>query len=77
MDTFTQFLPWLQIVVSILLVITILLQQTGTGVGGALGGGDGSGNYRTRRGFERFLFYFTIIIAIIFTGLAIAAIVLR
>jgi hypothetical protein len=34
------------------LIIAILLQQTGAGVGGAFGGGDGSGSYYTRRGFD-------------------------
>ena len=77
MTSFTHILPWIQIGVSALLIITILLQQTGAGLGGALGGGDGASNYRTRRGFEKFLFYLTIIIAIIFAGLAVTAILAR
>lgn len=77
MTSLTHILPWIQIAVSLLLIIAILLQQTGAGIGGALGGSDGASNYRTRRGFEKFLFYLTIIIAIIFTGLAVVAILVQ
>lgn len=62
----TNILPYLQIILSIILIVAILLQQSSAGVGGALGGGDGGGLYNTRRGFEKFLFVFTIIVAIIF-----------
>ncbi len=60
-----------------MLIITILLQQTGAGLGGALGGGDGATNYSTRRGFEKFLFYLTIIIAVLFAVSALVAVTLR
>jgi len=66
-------LPYLQIILSIILIIAILLQQSSAGVGGALGGGDGGGLYNTRRGFEKFLFVFTIVIAIIFIALSFVA----
>jgi len=53
-----------QIVFAILLVIAILLQQRGSGLGAAFGG---EGNvYRSRRGIESFLFFGTILIAILF-----------
>ncbi len=58
-------LPWAHIVLSIVLVASILLQQTGAGVGGAMGGGDDSVHY-TRRGMEKGLFYISIVIAILF-----------
>jgi len=66
MTIIANILPYLQIILSIILIATILLQQSSAGVGGALGGGDGDGLYNTRRGFEKFLFVFTIIIGIIF-----------
>lgn len=54
----------IQIVLSIILIISIILQQRGTGLGGAFGG---EGNvYRSRRGAEKFLFTATIVIAILF-----------
>ena len=67
MQFFTDILPWVQAGLGILLVITILLQQTGAGVGGAFGGGDGDAINYTRRGFEKFLFQAAIVIAIVFT----------
>ena len=65
MDFLVNILPWVQITLSVLLVATILLQQTGAGVGGAFGGSDGSINY-TRRGFEKILFRSSIVLAILF-----------
>ena len=60
----------IQIILSILLVTTILLQQRGTGLGGAFGGE--SNIYRSKRGIEKFLFWTTIVLAVLF---GIAAIV--
>lgn len=69
-------LPWMQIILSIILVASILLQQTGAGVGGAFGGGDDSIRY-TRRGIEKVLFYISIVVAILFTLSAFAILLLR
>lgn len=66
MTIIARILPYLQIILSIILIASILLQQSSAGVGGALGGGDGGGLYNTRRGFEKFLFILTIVISIIF-----------
>lgn len=74
METVTRILPIIQIVVSILLIVTIILQQSASGVGGALGGSDSAVAYRTRRGFERFLFIATITLAILFFATAIVAV---
>lgn len=64
----------IQIVIATLLTISILLQHRGTSLGGAFGG---EGNvYRSRRGAEKFLFYATIVLAIIFVGLVVANILL-
>lgn len=76
MEFLVKVLPWAQIVLSILLVTTILLQQTGAGVGGAMGGGDDSVHY-TRRGMEKVLFYLSIIIAILFALSAFAMLVVK
>lgn len=60
-------LPYIQIILSVLLVAAILLQRTGAQVGGAFGGSDNfSSAFHTRRGFEKVLFIVTIIIAILF-----------
>ena len=63
-------LDYSQIVLACLLVVSILLQHRGTSLGGAFGG---EGNvYRSRRGAESFLFYATIVLAVLFVALAIA-----
>ena len=60
-------LPYIQIILSVVLVAAILLQRTGAQVGGAFGGSDNfSSAFRTRRGFEKVLFNATIVIAALF-----------
>lgn len=60
-------LPYIQMVLSILLVVAILIQKSEAGVGGSFGGSDNfNAGFHTRRGFEQKLFYFTILIAILF-----------
>ena len=60
-------LPYVNIVLSVLLIAVILLQQTGAQIGGAFGGNDNlSSAYHTRRGMEKWLFIGTIIIAVLF-----------
>ena len=65
-----------QIVVAVIVIVLILLQERSSGVGGAFGGGDGGGFYQTRRGVEKFIFIATIIAVIVFTGLALANLIL-
>ncbi|OGN16619.1 MAG: preprotein translocase subunit SecG [Candidatus Yanofskybacteria bacterium RIFCSPHIGHO2_02_FULL_46_19] len=69
-----NFLFWFQIVVSILLIVAILLQQKGGGLGAAFGG-DGQ-VYRSRRGIEKSLFIATIILTALFIGVALAGLFL-
>ncbi len=62
------------IVVSVLLVIFILLQQQGSGLGTIFGGSGGGESYRSKRGVEKLFFNLTIILIVmfIFIGLSIA-----
>ena len=60
----------IQIVVSILLMVSILLQQKGSGLGAGFGGENSV--YRTKRGAEKFIFRFTIILAILFLATSLA-----
>lgn len=57
-----------QIVISVVLVMVILLQVKGGGIGGIFGQADTV--YRTKRGVEKWLFWATIILAIVFVILA-------
>jgi protein translocase SecG subunit len=59
-------LPYVQIILSVLLVASILLQQRGSSLGGAFGGDNFSSAFHKRRGAEAFLFHFSIGIAILF-----------
>lgn len=77
MTIIANILPYIQIILSIILIITVLLQQSNGGVGGVLGGGDTSGLHHTRRGFEKFLFITTIVISVLFTLSALAAILVK
>ncbi len=76
MSLVLQILPYAQIALSVLLISAIMLQQSGASLGGSLGGDDASFHH-TRRGFEKFLFYLSIICAILFALSAFAAIILK
>ncbi len=54
----------IQIILSILLVLIIIIQQKGTGLGSTFGGNIGF--YSTKRGAEKMLFNLTIILAALF-----------
>ncbi len=77
MTIITNILPYIQIILSIILIAAILMQQSDAGLGGVLGGGDNGGLYHTRRGFEKFIFILTIIIAILLTASSVFAILVR
>ncbi len=53
-----------QMILAVALIAAILLQQRGTGLGGAFGGEVTA--YRSRRGIERTLFRLTILLAVLF-----------
>jgi preprotein translocase subunit SecG len=64
------------IVLSITLIVIIVLQSRGAGLGG-LGGGDYGGyGYHARRGVERMLFNLTIVLSIVFFIITLASVVL-
>lgn len=64
-------LQFIQILISIALIIVIVLQARGQGLGGIFGGGDSMGISKTRRGLERTLFQITVGLAIAFLANAI------
>jgi preprotein translocase subunit SecG len=63
-----------QVIVSILLIVAILLQNRGTGLGSAFGGSGGV--YLTKRGLEKKLFIATIVLAVLFFTLSFLGIIL-
>jgi len=76
MSQFAQVLPWIELASAILLIPSILLQQSGASLGGALGGTDDA-IYYTKRGPERFFFGLTIFLASVLVISAILEIALR
>jgi len=60
----------IQIIIASLLISVILLQSQGAGLSQFLGGGGGGGAWRTKRGFEKFLSISTIVLAVLFLGVA-------
>lgn len=66
-------LPIIQIVLAVLMTAAVLLQQSEAGLGGAFGGSDSVSSWRTRRGFEKFLFIGTIVLAVLFIASALLA----
>jgi protein translocase SecG subunit len=58
-----------QLVIGVVLIILILLQQRGGGMG--VLGGASSQFYGTRRGLEKTIFIFTVVLGILFIALSI------
>ncbi len=65
------FLALGQIIVSVALIVAILLQARGTGLSSTFGGD--SAVYRSRRGIEKTLFRFTIILGVLFVLFSLVA----
>ncbi|MFA5022022.1 MAG: preprotein translocase subunit SecG [Patescibacteria group bacterium] len=64
----------IQIISAATVVVLVLVQNRGAGVGAAFGG---EGNvYRTKRGVEKYLFILTIIFSIIFLGVSLISVIL-
>jgi preprotein translocase subunit SecG len=53
------------IIISVLLIISVIMQSKGAGLGG-LSGGDSGSVYTARRGVERTLFRLTIALSVIY-----------
>ncbi|HML21112.1 MAG TPA: preprotein translocase subunit SecG [Aggregatilinea sp.] len=56
----------IQILTSLTLIVVIVLQAKGQGLGGLFGGADSMGISKTRRGLERTLFQVTVGLSIAF-----------
>ena len=60
-----------QIILAVVMIAVILLQVRGGGLGGIFGQPDST--FRTRRGLEKALFRFTIVLVLIFVVLSIVS----
>lgn len=59
-----QILPYIQMILSIILIGAVLLQQRGSSLGSSFGGD--SSTYSSRRGIEKTLFITTVVIGALF-----------
>ena len=59
------------IIISVLLILSVILQSKGAGLGGLTGADTGS-IFTARRGVERTLFWITIVLSVVFFILVIA-----
>lgn len=69
-------LPYVQIVLAVLLVASILLQQRGSSLGGAFGGDNFSATFNKRRGAELFIFKATVVLAVLFVLSALLTVII-
>lgn len=69
MISLDQILFYSQIAISVILVVLIAVQQRGTALGSAFGGGGEF--YSARRGIQKNLYYATIVVATLFLVLGI------
>ena len=66
-------LTYSQILLAVLLTAVILIQQKGSGLSSSLGG---SGiEYSTKRGADKFFFYATVVLAVLFLVVSILKII--
>ena len=61
-----------QIILAVILIVIFLLQVRGGGLGGIFG--QQVGMYRTKRGIEKTLFRFTIVLMVIFLVVSVLAV---
>lgn len=71
----TNILDIALIITSVGLILSVILQSKGAGLGG-LTGADTGGVFTARRGIERVLFWVTIVLSVVFFALVITIIIL-
>jgi preprotein translocase subunit SecG len=73
----TPYIAYVQITLSVLLICAILIQKTGSSLGGAFGADNFSSGFHTRRGAEKVLFNATIILAVLLVASACVTLIVR
>lgn len=64
---------FLQVVLGLLIIVLVLLQSRGAGIGTVFGGGGET--YGTRRGIEKIIFRATIVAATLFVIVSLASVI--
>jgi protein translocase SecG subunit len=77
MRSIAHILPFIQILLSIILIGLVLIQQSDADLGGTFGGSDNTGASHSRRGMEKNIFNATIVIGILFAASAFLALIAK
>jgi preprotein translocase subunit SecG len=67
----------IQIILSVAVILFILLQVRGAGLGSAFGGSSAGSVFKTRRGVERLIFNLTITFVVLFAIISVLSGLLR
>lgn len=67
----------IQVILCIAVMVFILLQARGAGLGSAFGGSSAGSVFKTRRGVERLIFNITIVFVILFAIVSLISALLR
>ncbi len=70
-----SFLQYLLVIISVLITMSVLMQNQGSGLGASFGGE--SNFYRTKRGTQKFLFYGTIVLIVAFVASIIGLLIIK
>ena len=69
------YLDFALIIIAVLLILSVIIQSKGAGLGGLTGADTGS-IFTARRGVERTLFWVTIVLSVIFFALVITLLII-
>jgi len=69
------YLNYALIIISVLLILSVIIQSKGAGLGG-LTGADAGSVFTARRGIERTLFWVTIALSVVFFALVITLLII-
>lgn len=67
----------IEIILSVSVIIFVLLQVRGAGLGSAFGGSSAGSVFKTRRGVERLIFNLTIVFVVLFAIVSLLSALLR
>lgn len=67
----------IQIIISIAVIVFILLQVRGAGLGSIFGGSSAGSVFKTRRGVERLIFNITIVLVVLFALISVLSVVIH
>ena len=67
----------IQIIIAIAVIVFILLQARGAGLGSVFGGSSAGSVFKTRRGVERLIFNITVVLVILFALVSVASVIIH